>query len=232
MQNQSAEMETVIKVSEKILQMKVDKALRIISYTLTNYEKVALACSFGKDSMTVLHLTRQIDSDIKTFCITTPFKPPQIDAFRKRMVKEWDLNLEVLLQSDDIGAGNNELWKTDPDKCCNYFKVGPTRQAVSTLNAWICGLRWDEGPSRTNYRYFETRNGLTKVNPILDFTEDDIWLYHTINSIPSNPLYEEGYRSLGCLPCSAPFGDSERAGRWAGTSKQGGECGIHTLGLR
>jgi len=113
--------------------------------------------------------------------------------------------------------------------------VEMTKKAVKDYNVWFAGLRRDEGRTRTNYDYVEEKNGLIKVNPILDFTEKDIWKYLAINRIPPNPLYREGYRSLGCAPCSKVEQDeneTERAGRWQGTSKCGGECGIHTQPLK
>ena len=107
--------------------------------------------------------------------------------------------------------------------------------AVKDLDAWISGLRRDEGETRVGFEYIETKGNLDKVNPILDFTELDVWRYLAIYNIPVNPLYEQGYRSLGCLKCSTPEEDeteSERGGRWQGTEKQGKECGIHQAILR
>jgi len=211
---------------------KVEYALNLIRDSLDRYENVAVACSFGKDSMVAVHLARRVKPDIPVFCITTPFKPPETDTYRERMAKAWNLNLKVFKQEDDIGAGDQRLWETDPDRCCDYFKVEPTRQAVEDLDAWICGLRRTEGQTRTDYDFVETRGGLIKINPILDFTEADVWLYHALHAIPPHPLYAEGFRSLGCAPCSRAGGELERSGRWAGTKKAGGECGIHTRTLK
>lgn len=211
---------------------KVDQALDLIRDTLRRYQRVAVACSFGKDSMVTVHLARRVKPDIPIFCITTPFKPPETDAYRERMAKAWNLNLTVFVQEDDLGARDKQLWKRDPDRCCEYFKVEPTRKAVAELDAWICGLRRTEGRTRADYDFVETRGGLVKVNPILDFTEAEIWLYHALHGIPPHPLYAEGFRSLGCAPCSAPGGELERSGRWLGTAKEGGECGIHTRTLK
>ncbi|NIQ07550.1 MAG: phosphoadenosine phosphosulfate reductase family protein, partial [Candidatus Korarchaeota archaeon] len=125
--------------------------------------------------------------------------------------------------------------------------VEPTKRAIKGLDAWITGLRRTEGRTRTDYEVFEpsgsalTRipgkeipTSLMKVNPILDWTELDIWRYIAINKIPVNPAYQKGYRSLGCKPCTKLVKDTEpeRAGRWRGTSKCGGECGIHTMHMR
>jgi phosphoadenosine phosphosulfate reductase len=98
---------------------------------------------------------------------------------------------------------------------------------------WVTGLRCTEGRTRTDFREIEQRDpGLYKLNPILLWHEREIWEYLAIHRVPVNPLYGEGYRSLGCAPCTRiSAGPDERAGRWLGTSKCGGECGIHTRPL-
>lgn len=224
---------------------KVWKANNLIWETLDTYDSVAVACSFGKDSMVVLHLALQVKPDIQVFSIMTPFKPKVTLQYANEMARRYQLRLKFFTQ---VGthiertniAGIPALDATrlaDPNECCQFYKVIPTKDAIRTFNldAWITGLRRTEGKTRTDYDYIETRSGLLKINPILDFTELDVWRYLAINEIPVNPLYNEGYRSLGCEPCSKKEDDEtdeERAGRWAGTEKQSGECGIHTQVLR
>jgi phosphoadenosine phosphosulfate reductase len=125
-----------------------------------------------------------------------------------------------------------ELYEVDPDECCRLLKVEPTKVAVRNLDAWICGLRCTEGGIRKDYQEVENKGGLVKINPILTFTEAEIWRYIATRGIEPHPLYGEGYRSLGCAPCSYPGGELERSCRWKGTSKCGGECGIHTQILK
>jgi phosphoadenosine phosphosulfate reductase len=102
------------------------------------------------------------------------------------------------------------------------------------VNCWVTGLRCTEGRTRTDFREIEQRDpGLVKLNPILLWHEREIWQYLAIHRVPVNPLYAKGYRSLGCSPCTRiANGANERAGRWVGTSKCGGECGIHTRPLK
>ena len=94
------------------------------------------------------------------------------------------------------------LWRENPDECCEILKVKPTREAVKDLDAWICGLRATEGRTRIDYKEVEIKNGLVKINPILIWTELDVWRYFAFYSIPVHPWYKEGYRSLGCEPCT------------------------------
>lgn len=109
------------------------------------------------------------------------------------------------------------------------------KEALKNYDMWFSGIRLDEGFTRNDFKHIEERGGLVKVNPILDFTEKDIWRYIALNEIKVNPIYRKGYRSLSCKRCSAPEKnelETERAGRWVGTDSEGGECGIHTKSLR
>lgn len=213
---------------------KVKEAKELIEWTKSKYPKSALACSFGKDSMVVLHLALEIDPNFPVFSIMTPFKFRETFSYKKKMTKQWRLNINTFMAK----LLPYELTSPpclEPDVCCNDYKVEPTRLATKGLDAWITGLRRTEGRTRTDYEFIEDKGGLIKVNPILDFTELDVWRYLAVNEIPVNPLYKEGYRSLGCKPCSNKEKDeneTEREGRWQGTSKCGGECGIHTQVLR
>lgn len=218
---------------------KIAHSKELIAESVDKYKHIALACSFGKDSVVVLHLALSICPYIPVFTVMTPFKPKETFEYKECLTKLWNLNLTEYMQRDDVEAGNQKLWTTNPEKCCDYFKVKPTREAVKGLDAWICGIRNTEGPTRENYleierRGDEQRGELVKINPILTWTELDVWRYIAFNNIPVHPWYKKGYRSLGCEPCTVLISDSEpeRSGRWKGTPKCGGECGIHTKMLK
>jgi phosphoadenylyl-sulfate reductase (thioredoxin) len=146
----------------------------------------------------------------------------------------------VLLPTEEFNAKSGqaksqtgmELYQVDPDECCRLLKVEPTKVAVSNLDAWITGLRSTEGRTRVDYQEVEDKGGLIKINPILTFTEAEIWRYMSTRNIEPHPWYGRGYRSLGCEPCSGVGGELERDCRWQNTSKCGGECGIHTQRLK
>jgi len=178
--------------------------------------------------MVVLHLAQQIDPHIKVVSIMTQFKPLETFDYKDYMTKEWNLNIKTFMSPLIIPAG---LAKTNPDECCRILKVEPTKKALANLDAWVTGLRRTEGRTRTDYEPVEKKKDIVKINPILDWTETDIWKYMAIKQIPPHPWYALGYRSIGCAQCSRIIDDSEteRAGRWQNTSKCGGECGIHTM---
>ncbi len=163
--------------------------------------------------------------------MTTRYKPKETIKFMKDTVKKYP---ELKIFKNDAKVAH-ELYKTKPDQCCDILKVEPTRQAVKEMkiSCWVTGLRCTEGRTRTDFKEVEERDkGLIKLNPILIWKEREIWQYLALYEVPVNPLYKLGYRSLGCAPCShISNDDNERAGRWIGTSKCGGECGIHTRPL-
>ncbi len=268
-------MQNVIGIEDK-----VEHAKKIIEEGIKKYPRIAVASSFGKDSMVVIDLARKVDPKIAIFSVMTPYKPKESFAY----IKEMDelLNLEVIvhyagqeapdelkflekrlkLYSDldkraktyifELNKGLKErfgadttkevkLYAIQPSLCCDLYKTEVTKRAVKNLDAWICGLRKDEGRTRIDYKYVEDKgDGLIKINPIIDFTEEEVLMHLKENDIPLHPWYNKEfpdgkrYRSLGCAPCTVPILpiQKERDGRWFGTSKCGGECGIHTQSLK
>ena len=117
------------------------------------------------------------------------------------------------------------LWARDPDACCGLRKVSPLTQALSTVDAWISGLRRDQSPERAGTRKlaWDEAHGVWKLNPLADWTERDVWRYIVEHDLPYHPLHDQGYASIGCVHCTSPGND--RVGRWAGSAKT--ECGLH-----
>ncbi len=238
---------------------KIEHAQKLVEEAVRNYPRVAVACSFGKDSMVVVHLAREVKPDIPIFSVMTQYKPRETFDYLRKMNERMNLGTTVYMVADSIPevlkdgslqvkllpaeefnlkASQIEtqtglkIYETNPDECCRLLKVEPTKAAVSSLDAWITGLRCTEGQTRIDYQEVEEKGGLIKVNPILTFTEAEIWRYMATRGIEPHPWYGKGYRSLGCAPCSAPGGVLERDCRWKNTSKCGGECGIHTQRLK
>lgn len=220
-------------VEDLNFKQKVARSLELIEAAYKQFgDGLVVANSLGKDSSVVWHLAKRVSPDIRGFIVTTRFKPPETKQFMAEEVARYP---ELRIFSND-GEIPDKLYLTDPDRCCELLKVEPTRQAIKEMDVdcWITGLRCTEGRTRTNYREVEELDkDLVKLNPILIWYEREIWQYLALNRVPVNPLYGEGYRSLGCGPCTKiSKGADERAGRWIGTSKCGGECGIHTRPLK
>ena len=226
-----------VNVSELVEQLnfaqKVDRALALIEEAYKEYgDRLVVANSLGKDSVAVWHLAKRVSPDIRGFIVTTRFKPPETVQFMHEEVKRYP-ELRIFKNDEEIPEN---LFATNPDLCCDILKVRPTRRAIAEMNVscWVTGLRCTEGRTRTDFKEVEERDiGLIKLNPILIWYEREVWQYLALNQVHVNPLYAEGYRSLGCAPCTKiAIGRDERAGRWIGTSKCGGECGIHTRPLK
>lgn len=212
---------------------KVERSLNLIQEAYDEYgDRLVVANSLGKDSCVIWDLAKRVSPNIRGFIVTTRFKPKETIKFMAEEVARYP-ELRVFRNDEPIVE---ELYKTDPDLCCDILKVEPTRRAIEEMDVgcWVTGLRCTEGRTRTDFQEIEERDvGLLKLNPILIWHEREVWQYLALNQVNVNPLYTKGYRSLGCEPCShISSGPDERAGRWIGTSKCGGECGIHTRPLK
>lgn len=205
----------------------------ILRWACGRFERISVAASFGKDSVTLLHMLRDIKPNIEVVYLNTGYDFPETLVFIEGLTQEWNLNiieytplLSVEEQEQRYGA---DLYRADPERCCGIRKVEPMARALQDYDAWITGLRRDETEFRKHIQIVEVQNGVVKVNPLANWTEEDVWNYTQSNGVPYNPLYDQGHRSLGCWPCTlaGTWGRFERAGRWAGTAKEGGECGIH-----
>ena len=211
---------------------KVERSKALIREAYNVYgDSLVVANSLGKDSVAVWDLAVRVNPKIKGFIVTTRFKPKETKKFMLEEIARYP-NLKVYQSDTKI---EEELYKTDPDKCCDILKVEPIRRSVKEMNVkcWVTGLRCTEGRTRTDFKEVEEKDkGLIKLNPILIWKEREVWQYLALYGVKVNMLYAEGYRSLGCEPCTKiTTDDNERAGRWIGTSKCGGECGIHTRPL-
>lgn len=203
---------------------KIENAKRLIKQASKDHPSICLGCSFGKDSMVTLDLVLSVKPDIPVFAIMATTEFPETYNFAAGVASQYRLNYTEYVFAQEKG-----------EKCCGRPKVQKTKEALRRYDAWISGVRKTEGITRSDFEPVEEKNGLVKINPILEFTELDIWRYLALNHIPINPMYRLGYRSLGCSLCSFPEEDeceTERAGRWKGTENACGECGIHTQSLR
>ncbi len=203
---------------------KIENAKQLIRQAILDHPNICLGSSFGKDSMVTLSLVVSVKPDIPIFSIMAETEFPETYEFADKVAREYGLNYTEYVFAQETGG-----------KCCGRPKVEKTKEALRNYDAWISGVRKTEGITRSDFEPVEEKNGLVKINPILEFTELDIWRYTALNHLPINPIYQRGYRSLGCALCSFPEEDeceTERAGRWKGTENACGECGIHTQPLR
>ncbi len=253
------------------IQKKIIHSKELIQNAVHDYgEKIAVGCSWGKDSMVLLDLALQVNPNIPIFSVLTIYKPKETYDFVVEVCKNYGINPNVYMVADQIPTTlkeNNinvillpldeyrekvnqckqeqdtELYYADPDLCCQLLKVVPMQYAYADMNleAWFSGLRNTEGHTRKFLDEIEIRSEKeVKINPILVWTEQDIWTYLQEHNVPIHPWYHKTFsdgrkiRSLGCEPCTHPVHDheQERDGRWKKTHKKAGECGIHTSSLK
>jgi phosphoadenosine phosphosulfate reductase len=197
----------------------VKRSIEIILETERRYGKINIAVTFtgGKDSSTLLHLIKSAyngEVPFKIFNIDTSVKFQEIYYIRDCIAREWNLNLIVLRNKDPRKVIEKVK---DKEECCFLLKTSILKEGIKQYNikALMTAIRWDEHPDRAGERYFSMRSDHVRVNPILHFMEKDIWEYIKINNLPYCELYDKGYRSLGCAPCTTISNGegSERSGR-------------------
>ncbi len=195
---------------------------------------VCLTCSFQAEDMLLTKLAIALDPEIPVLFLDTGYHFAETYAYRDRMAGEWGLNLINLLPEKTVAEQEAEhglLYQTAPDRCCGLRKVEPLFKAVARYRVWITGLRREQARSRAALEeraMFALPGGkqVLKLAPLAAWTTRDVWYACEQLEIPLLPLYERGYSSIGCEPCtSLPLDpDDPRSGRWGGRKV---ECGIH-----
>jgi phosphoadenosine phosphosulfate reductase len=202
--------------------------------------RASIGTSFQGAGLVMMHLAREQGLQFPVFTLDTGLLFPETIALKKRLedffgfpIQPLEPDLTVDEQADVHGP---ELWARNPDLCCMVRKVLPLRDKLSDLDCWITGLRRQQSEARSGIGVvevyvFDEDSGreIVKVNPMADWSRDAVWKYLHEHKIPYNPLHDQGYRSIGCRPCTKQTanGENERAGRWIGFNKV--ECGIHTF---
>jgi phosphoadenosine phosphosulfate reductase len=197
------------------------------------WPEIALSSSFQTQSVPLLHIASLIRRDILIFFLDTGYHFWETLMFQEQLASHWQLNVLSLYRESRWDEFARERLRSlpvnDPNLCCFIHKVQPMQRALKDMKAWITGIRRDQTTVRANAQILELQDdGLLKVNPLLNWTKDDVKKYSKEHRLPAHPLFQRGYRSIGCSPCTVAIGvnDDERAGRWAGRGKV--ECGLHT----
>lgn len=197
--------------------------------------RIALVSSFGAESAALLHLVAAIDPATPVLFLDTGKHFAQTLTYRRQLAKRLGLtNVQDLRPAADDQATDDpsgDLWRRNPDACCDLRKTRPLKSALDGFDAWITGRKQFHGGARVGLPAFEAAPPHIKINPIARWTPADIDAYVAAHDLPPHPLVAEGYPSIGCWPCTHPAStDDLRGGRWRGLAKT--ECGIHELGRR
>lgn len=212
----------------------------ILEWAVKSTDRLAIATSFQSSGLVLLHLLQSIAPDIPVLFLETGFHFEETIAFRKRVQEMWDLKVVDLRgehgspekQAEIYGPS---LYRKDPGKCCFINKVKPLQDALEEYDAWISGIRHDQSPMRAATPIVEAQllasgDEIMKIHPLAGWNKKQVEAYVAEHQIPTHPLLDKGYRSIGCQPCTRAVADDEdeRAGRWDGFNKT--ECGIHMFG--
>ena len=209
---------------------------QILEWAIRKFgEKLTLACSFGAEDVVLVDALQRIPGGKKVdiFYLDTDLHFPETYETRDRLEERYGIRFKRVtpdLTLDEQQASYGPaLWRKDPNQCCYLRKVQPLEKTLSEYDAWMTGIRREQSPTRRNAQIVEVdqRFRLTKVNPLVHWTSEDVWAYIRERDVPYNPLHDERYPSIGCAPCTRPVheGEDPRSGRWSGFQKT--ECGLH-----
>jgi phosphoadenosine phosphosulfate reductase len=223
--------EEVGRLADELESRPAEDVLRTASEVLG--DRLVLTCSWQKQSSVLVHMVSEIAPDMRVVTFDTGVLFPETYETRDRLMERYPLRFEAiepeLTLAEQASRHGEALWSRDPDACCAIRKVAPLERALDGMDGWVTGIRREQSRTRENARKIELdeRRGVVKVQPLVDWTNRDVWRYIWKHSIPYNPLHDHGYPSIGCVPCthSVNPGGDERSGRWRGTGKI--ECGLH-----
>ena len=195
--------------------------------------RMAVASSFGGDAVVLIDIAVRNVKNLRVFTLDTDFLFPETYELIERVQDRYGIQVERtrpdLSPAQQAARHGEALWSREPNLCCQIRKVDPLKVKVAELDAWISGIRRDQTASRASARKLEwdAHFGLVKLNPLADWTTEQIWAYVRANGLPYNVLHDRNYPSVGCTHCTRPvqIGENPRAGRWVGFQKT--ECGLH-----
>lgn len=202
--------------------------------------QLMLSSSFGAESAVLLDLVSQVDTSIPVIFLDTRRLFGETLRYQKSLTDHFELENVLVVRPDDGVLQrldpDDMLFATDPDKCCNIRKVDPLDKVLKKFgnlgySAWITGRKNFQAVTRSSLQAIEADTDYIKINPLYDWTTEDIKQAFITKNLPRHPLVADGFKSIGCMPCTSRVatGDNDRAGRWAGRGKT--ECGIHTIKL-
>ncbi len=213
---------------------------KIIAFFLTYYgDKIALSTSMGIEDQALTHMVSEIDKKARIFTLDTGRLFPETYDLIDRTTKKYKIAIDVYFpNADDVEKmvkekGINLFYDSIENRklCCHLRKIKPLHRATKNLEAWITGLRHEQAITRKDLKTVEWDevNGMVKINPLINWSEQQVWDYVNLYSIPINPLHKKGFSSIGCQPCTRAIepGENIRAGRWWWENPETKECGLH-----
>jgi phosphoadenylyl-sulfate reductase (thioredoxin) len=195
--------------------------------------KVTFASGFGMEGCVIIDLIARQSLPIDVFTMDTGLLFPETYELWRQLESHYGITIRAVRPEHTVDEQTlregPQLWGSNPDRCCDLRKVQPLRSALASFDAWVSAIRRDQSPDRADAPVvgWDGKFGLPKVNPLVQWTFDDVRAYIQEHAVPHNVLHDLGYPSIGCWPCTTPVapGEDPRAGRWRGREKT--ECGLH-----
>ena len=215
-------------------------AQEVVNWFVGEYEgKIALSSSLGAEDQVLTDMVAKSGVKTTIFTLDTGRLFPETYDLISRSCSKYKLKIKVYFpESDEVEEmvnekGMNLFYNSIENRklCCQIRKLKPLKRAFKGLDAWICGLRADQAVTRQNIKVVEwdTLNDIVKINPLVNWSEDQVWAYIKENKVPYNKLHDKNFPSIGCQPCTRAImeGEDVRAGRWWWESPDSKECGLH-----
>lgn len=219
----------------------------ILEYAIAEHDNIAISFS-GAEDVVLVDMAAKIKPGVNVFCLDTGRLHAETYQFIDRVRKHYDIQLDILFPESAAveklvaEKGLFSFFEDNHQECCGIRKVGPLRKKLLSVDAWVTGQRKDQSPGTRaaipviqNDRVFaRPGESLTKFNPLVNWTSQQVWDYIRANNVPYNDLHDHGYVSIGCEPCTRPTGPGqhEREGRWWWEEATKKECGLHATNVK
>lgn len=216
-------------------------AEELLAWALERFHpRMAISAAGGADGMVIVDMAWRINPEVRVFTLDTGRLPPETYSLFEEVRERYGIDVEF--EFPDRAQVARLLTRHGPNlmyrgvdlrlSCCEARKVEPLKRKLATLDAWVTGLRRDQWRTRKDIAKVELdrdHGGVVKLNPVADWSSDDVWNYIRAHEVPYHELFDHGYSSIGCAPCTRPVlpGEPERAGRWWWEGDTDKECGIH-----
>jgi len=221
------------------LQTKIAQTIAVLQQAAREFAPVTFANSLGAEDMVLTDLIAKHQPDISLFSLDTGRLPQETYDLMQKVRERYSVPLQVFypdatqVETYVAKHGVNGFYDSVDNRkaCCNVRKVQPLKRALAGKKAWITGMRREQAVTRGSLEVssFDADHGLQKFNPLLDWTDAEVWEYIKANDVPYNALHDQFYPSIGCAPCTRAItpGEDIRAGRWWWEDPQNKECGLH-----
>ena len=222
-------------LAEASVQLESSSPEAILQYAIERFgSRFSMATAFGPEGMSIIAMLAKIAPQTPIFNLDTGYQFPETLELVRQIREQYGIEVELrkppltVEQYERLHGG--PLYGTDPNRCCGDRKLAVLRDAARGLHAWASAIRRDQSTDRAAAAIvgWDAKFHLVKISPLANWSKNDVWSYIVKNSVPYNKLHDQGFKSIGCWPCTRAVtaGEDERAGRWSGTGKT--ECGLHS----